>query len=59
MTAQQLKEESQKTGGTEQIFVPQENESFTKSLKESFYLENRSLKVKTNSYSERQNLLSL
>lgn len=59
MTAQQLKEESQKTGGTEQIFVPQENESFTKSLKESFYLENRSLKVKNNSYSERQNLLSL
>lgn len=47
MTAQQLKEQPQETGGTDQIFVPQENESFTKSLKESFSLENRSLKRQT------------
>ncbi len=57
MTAQQLKEQPQKTGGTDQIFVPQENESFTKSLKESFSLVNRSLKVKNNSYPERQTIL--
>ncbi len=46
MTAQQLKEQPQETGGTDQIFVPQENESFAKSLKESVSLVNRSLKVK-------------
>lgn len=34
MTAQQLKEQSQKTGGTDQIFVPQEDEGFAKRLKE-------------------------